>query len=342
MDQSPAPAITGSADARALKRRSLAHLLRMGHCAPTIMQTLLDESNTRDRWPVKLLAGMPGGIGNTGNECGGITAPLVLLGMRHGRALAADGVPVVVLKGQQLIQRFAQDQGTTSCRVIRSDSRVPLRCIGVIMQAPLRGIECAEAELGQASAPLRRHARARLCAHWRASGFHCAHAVLRQLDGVIPVTDELLDATTGFMGGTAMTGMTCSAMSAGIMALGLAQGEIEDSRVRVVRMIATMVVGGEAFADELNAFNKTMNLGNRFAHAFAAQYGSTQCHKITQADFCTPAGVEHYMASGGIRRCEAIADAVARQVKEILGMHVGNTGTDVQLAQQGSAAAAAR
>jgi hypothetical protein len=79
-----------------LRRRSVSNLLRMGHCAPTVMKSLLDASGSTARWPVMLTAGLPGGIGNTGGECGGITAPLVLLGLAHGRDETEDGLPVVV------------------------------------------------------------------------------------------------------------------------------------------------------------------------------------------------------------------------------------------------------
>jgi hypothetical protein len=40
----------------------------MGHCAPTVMQTVLDASASEVTWPVRLTAGLPGGIGNTGGE----------------------------------------------------------------------------------------------------------------------------------------------------------------------------------------------------------------------------------------------------------------------------------
>jgi hypothetical protein len=63
------------------------------------------------------------------------------------------------------------------------------------------------------------------------------------------------------MGGTLFTGMTCSALAAGVMARGLALGEVEHSRRRLVRLIATMALGGDAFADDVNAFNRVMNLG---------------------------------------------------------------------------------
>ena len=37
---------------RTLRRRSMSNLLRMGHCAPTVMQTLLDASGTEAEWLV--------------------------------------------------------------------------------------------------------------------------------------------------------------------------------------------------------------------------------------------------------------------------------------------------
>ena len=52
--------------------RGLDNLLRMGHCAPAVMQTVLDINNTQRGDLVRLMAGMPGGIGNTGFECGGL------------------------------------------------------------------------------------------------------------------------------------------------------------------------------------------------------------------------------------------------------------------------------
>jgi C_GCAxxG_C_C family probable redox protein len=118
------------ASAPRLRRRGLANILRMGHCAPSIMQAMLDVSETDAGWLVKLMAGLPGGIGNTGNECGGITAPLVLLGLRYGEEKTAHGLPVVVYKGHDLLRRFEVREGTTACRDILGNARVPLRCIG--------------------------------------------------------------------------------------------------------------------------------------------------------------------------------------------------------------------
>src|SRR5512141_794428 len=83
------------ASRRELRRRSLDNLLRMGHCAPTVMKAVLDTAGADAPWLVKLAAGLPGGIGNSRNECGGVTSPLVLLGLGHARDAPVGGVPVV-------------------------------------------------------------------------------------------------------------------------------------------------------------------------------------------------------------------------------------------------------
>jgi len=168
-----------------------------------------------------MTAGLPGGIGNTGFECGGITAPLIQLGLKH---------------------------------------------------------------LGDA----------------------------------IPVTRELLDGTSGFIGGTVFKGLTCSAFTAGLMAVGLKLGEIEDSYLRVIRMLATMVVGGNALADHMNKFNRLMNIGNRMSKWFAKEFGSTLCREITQCEFSSLVDVHRYIENSSVTTCKIIAGKVASQAGRII------------------------
>lgn len=322
--QSPgilAPALDSSAEtARKLRNRGLANLLRMGHCAPSIMQAMLDVSETDAQWLVKLTAGLPGGIGDTGGECGGVTAPLVLLGLRYGQEKPVQGLPVVVYKGHDFLRRFVACEGTTACREIRGDARVPVRCIGVARQAPVLCAACMDADCTAAISPAQQEAFRHLYAHWREEEFHCAHAVFQHLEDTIPVSEDLLNGSSGFMGGTVFTGMTCSAFTAGVMVLGLMLAEIENSHLRVMRMIGTMAIGGDAFNDNLNAFSKIMNLGNRLAQWFTAEFGSTQCGAITQCDFSTTAGVQRYIDGGGTARCSAIAQSVAHKVRSMIGL----------------------
>jgi len=294
------------------------NLLRMGHCAPTVMQTVLDASAAEDTWLVKLTAGLPGGIGNTRGECGGLTAPLVVIGLKYGRDEMAGGLPVAVDKGHDLLQRFQAAHGTTQCSAILGDARVPLRCIGVVREAPAMCAQCLAANGGVAVPPAAREAYRELYGHWQERGFHCADAVFAELGGTVAAPPELRDATTAFMGGTLFTGMTCSALTAGVMALGMRLGEVENSHARVLRMIGTMAAGGDAAADELNAFNPVLNLGHKLARWFKREFGSTQCRALTGCDFASATDVCAYIANDGTASCRRIAQRVAARVAELV------------------------
>lgn len=310
--------------AATLRRRSLSNLLQMGHCAPTVMQTLLDASEAEAEWLVKLTAGLPGGIGNTGAECGGITASLVMIGLRHGRDADREGLPPVIDLGHDLLRRFTTSHGTTSCRDIRGTARLPLRCIGVVREAPGLCAQTLSSDCTQMTPAPRREAYARLHAHFVERQFHCAHAVVERVPQLTPVSADLLAATSPFVGGTVFTGGTCSALTAGVMALGTALGEVERSRPRVLRMIGTMAVGGNAFADGLNKFNRTMNLGHELARWFTGRFGSTQCRTLTGCAFSTSVGVNQYVDTNGVTRCQGMAHDVAAELDRMIagsGVH---------------------
>lgn len=306
----------------ALRRRSMLNLLRMGHCAPTVMQTLLDASGTEAEWLVKLTAGLPGGIGNTGGECGGVTAPLVLIGLRHACDALRDGLPLVIDKGHDLLQRFSGCHGTTLCREIRGTDRLPLRCVGAVRYAAELCAQTLSSDCVDAIPAASRDAYRRLYAHLVEKEFHCAHAVVQQVRRINPAGQDVLDATAPFIGGTVLTGMTCSALTAGVMALGLALGEIEGSRLRVLRMIGKMAGGGNAFADDVNKFNRTMNLGHQLAKWFTGAFGSTQCRAITGCDFSTILGVTRYIDTDGVARCQLIAQQVVARVECMIDLAV--------------------
>jgi hypothetical protein len=68
----PVNSVLSSRTRRMYRRRGFSNLLKMGHCAPAVMQTFLDLRNSKEEWLVKMTAGLPGGIGNTGFECGGL------------------------------------------------------------------------------------------------------------------------------------------------------------------------------------------------------------------------------------------------------------------------------
>ncbi len=123
---------------------------------------------------------------------------------------------------------------------------------------------------------------------------------------------------SAFIGGTAFMGLTCSAYVAGVMALGLSRGEIEDSMPRVVRMLSMMTFGGNALGADVNKFNPSLMRGYRLSRWFAHEFGSTQCSAITQCDFATAQGVEQYVKDGCITGCMGIAEKVAARVERML------------------------
>ena len=140
------------------------------------------------------------------------------------------------------------------------------------------------------------------------------------ISAIPPAEDrELFDATSAFMGGTLFMGRTCSAFTAGVMAIGLRAGEIENSRLRVIRLLAIMTVGGDAFDEGINKFNRSMNRGYRLSKWFASEFGSTQCQAITGCDFSDSKGVSDYVDGDLITTCRTIACRVAEQVQMLLG-----------------------
>ena len=304
----------------AYRTRSMVNLLHMGHCAPTVMQTLLDVSSTEDEWLVKLSAGMPGGIGNTGFECGAVTSPLVQLGMRYGLREIDRGLPVIFDKGHALCQHFLACHKTLQCKEIRGNDRFPRHCIGPVLRSPELFMEALNENHKDFIPADRRASYARLYSHLVENEFHCAQAVLVQLRYSPSEDPQLFDAVSAFMGGTLFMGRTCSAFTAGVMAIGLRTGEIEDSPLRVMRLIAIMTVGGNAFDEKINKFNRSMNRGFKLSRWFTKEFGSTQCQAITNCDFSDLTGVNNYIEGDCSTTCKQIAEKVAAKVQTMISM----------------------
>lgn len=196
-----------------LRKRSVGNLLRMGHCAPSVMQTVVDASASEAKWLVKLTAGLPGGIGNTRGECGELTAPLVLIGLTHRRDEVAGGLPVAVEKGHDPLRGFEALHGTTECRAILGDARLPLRCVGVVRQSPSMCAQRLAARNGAALAPATRDACRELYAHWRMLGTMAVgrNALADELNAFNPVMNlghELAKWFEGEFGSTQCRALT--------------------------------------------------------------------------------------------------------------------------------------
>lgn len=298
--------------------QSASNLIRMGHCAPTVMQTLLDVSGEQKQWLVKLISGMPGGIGNTGYECGAATAPLVLIGLRYGLREQVQGLPVIVDRGYGLCQQFTACHKTLECKLIRGKDRFPKHCIRPVCLSPQMYV-ASIADHSQPAIPADvRASYCRIYSYFEEQNFHCARAVLENLEGATSQREELLDAVSAFMGGTLFMGMTCSAFVAGVMAVGFQSGEIENSPSKVIRLLYRMTTGGDAFDEKINKFNRTMNAGYRLSRWFAKEFGSTQCRAITGCDFSTKDGVTKYIENGCVERCKSLAQSVVIEIHKAL------------------------
>lgn len=291
--------------------RSLFTLLRMGHCAPTVMQTLLAVTGNEQEWPVRLTAGLPGGVGNSGGECGGLTSPLIFLGLRHGLEETADNLPVIFEKGHAYCRRFHAENDGVHCR----DLQNARRCAPAICHASGLLAETLAANNEPFISGEQRAAYTQLYAYLRQQDFHCAHAVLRQIQRLGPRRQDVRRAASAFLGGALFQGMTCSAFTAGVMVIGLESGEIENSYRRVIRM---MIQGMDISDEEMNKFHRTINRGYRLATDFIAEYGSIECRTITGCNFAAAAGVEKYIADDNVAACRQIANWVAEQVQEII------------------------
>ncbi len=302
----------------ALRRQAVANLIHMGHCAPTAMQTLLDVSNIRKEWLVKLSAGMPGGIGNTGHECGAMTSPLIVMGLEHGLREMDRGLPVIFDQGHAYCRQFLACHKTLLCREIRQKDRFPKHCIRPVCMSPELLRDTVANHHAVAIPAEARASYCRLYTHMAERHFHCARAVFERVPATSNYGQHLFDAVSAFMGGTLFLGLTCSALAAGVMAVGLQSAEIENSPVKVVRMLARMTFGGDAFDERINKFNRTMNTGYRISKWFASEFGSTQCRAITGCDFSTAEGVRKYINTGCVTGCEQIAGRVAERVQQTL------------------------
>lgn len=300
------------------RRRGFSNLLRMGHCAPAVMQTHPDIGNTKHEWLVRMTTGLPGGIGNTGFECGGITSPMIHLGLVHGSIAENDGVPTVIYAGHNYIERFRKCNNSLVCKEILGNRRVPLPCIKVVSLAPelYRQTDCKDNSKAISDKGI--EAFRLLYSHMYTNCFHCSHTVFKHLEGTITVPKELIDGTSAFIGGTAFKGLTCSAFTAGLMAVGIKLGELEDSYLRVIRMLATMIVGGDALADHMNKTNRLMNIGHRMSKWFRKEFGSTLCREITHCDFSSLENVSQYIEESSVNTCKIIAEKVAKQAERII------------------------
>lgn len=310
---------------RNLQLKALRNVLRTGHCAPTVMRTLLEETRgAMDERMVVLTSGLPAGIADLRAECGAVTSAIVALGLEYGGDAGDGEIPRVITVGRRHMERFRGLHGAINCREIRKSEWNLLPCIRAICSSPEilmdlldKNAEGVPSDIDSETAS----AYSGLLKAFRDGEFHCAHSVLRELDDVIEVDEKVLRACWGFLGGTLLQGLTCGALTAGVLAIGSRLGEIEDSHIRVLKMTGRMIVGADPMREDVNRFNRAINTSHRLALWFEDQFGSTKCHDILEASFSSRKGVNKYLSENGMDRCREITRSVAQGVRRALGEH---------------------
>jgi C_GCAxxG_C_C family probable redox protein len=299
-----------------LKIKTMNNLFKMGHCAPTVMHTVRQAMGEKDEYLVKLTSGLPGGIANCGAECGAITSPIMNIVLKLGYSLSNGGASKSISLGIIHLKRFKNIHGTLYCRDILKNKRNPLPCIKAVCSAPPILMEVLDEDGTNIAKPTSRVYN-KLLKSFHHQRFHCSHSVLSELDNQIIADEKLLRASWGFIGGTLMQGMTCGALTAGVLVIGSIFGGIEDSYLRVLRMVGLMVAGRDAMKNDINKFNKAINIGNNLALKFIGEFGSSNCREITKTNFSSDEEIEIYFKENRMNRCKEISSWVANWVRNI-------------------------
>jgi hypothetical protein len=279
------------------------------------MRTLLEMNDVYSKELVLCTGGLAGGIAGVDTECGGITAPLMALGLQSGNFSNITESQNLINNCQRYVNEFIKCNGSCNCKNI--SGRGITSCMNVIcnFHRPL-----SKALSNQAKLPAGiMNPHALLIKYFHDNNFHCAHNVFDGVRNNITPTEELLRASWIFIGGSAFKQLTCGALTAGVIALSSQNVRIENSYSRVFRMIWLMMHDEKrAMRDEINHFNKSIRLSETLGSWFRKQFGSTSCNKLCGIDFSDKNCAERYISSDCIKRCRTIAERVAHKVGEMI------------------------
>lgn len=312
--------------------------LRMGHCAPTVMQTLLDKLERPADAMVRAVGGLPG-IGGPG-ECGGVVSPLMVLSLLDPPRSGTADLPPSISLGQEYLRRFRKLHGSVLCKEVGKDC---MRCCyrAMVLSPPLfDDIVAHKEEAGRHVDERTKAAHMHFLSALGRTKFHCAHRVLDQLADAVTVTEEMRAAAAIFVGGMALTGSTCGALAAGAMAMSAKVSGIERSLFRTLKMLVIMTFSvPRALRDPMNAFNPAIRTTTKLARWFGDEFGSTRCADLTGAKLSSPESVVGFCAGNGLEACRERADRVVAKVREMLAEEA--TGRPVRRQDAGSGGAQA-
>ena len=292
------------------------NLLRMGHCAPSVMQTLLGISDLDNDNLILASGGMAGGIAGPETECGALTAPLMFLSFTNNNIQGTPEKIEVIEKSQSYFNDFTQLNGSPLCGRIRysGGQSACRKAVCRFHRTYTRAVEDPTS-----LSPDTKKSYSLLLEAFNDNKFHCAHNVLDNLPPNFVVSRELYDSSWIFIGGIAMLNRPCGALAAGVMALSSVTPEIENSYSRVARMNRMLKKNDpQALDEEINEFNRAINLSEELGSWFRNEFGSFSCRDIWGYDFTRYGDAENFINGHCMEICSKnIAGKVARKVSSM-------------------------
>ncbi len=293
------------------KLNTINNVRRMGHCAPSVMQTLLDINNVQNNNLVLYAGAMAGGIAGSGTECGALTAPLMFMGFQNNNFTEVSEKLNLASKAQSYVNEFTAFNGSCICSKIRQGGMPACMKAVHSFYKPFSKALSSPAVLSDEAT----ESYSLLLKAFGENNFHCAHNVLKVLNSNFLITNELLYSSQIFIGGIALLNRTCDALTAGVMALSSLTARIENSYSRVAKMNRLLRnKSNEAMNEDINNFNRSINLAEELGIWFRNEFGSVNCYDIWRLDFSKTRDAESYVSGQCMIQCRYIANRVAQKV----------------------------
>jgi len=287
----------------------------MGHCAPSVMQTLLEINGIDNTEMVLYTGAMAGGIAGPDTECGCLTAPLMFAGFQKNGFNSIAEELNLLYKSQLYVNEFIACNNSGICSKIRQGGMSSCTKAVCTFHKPFsKAMSSTGCLSGEAT-----ESYTGLLKAFEDHKFHCAHNVLHNLSSKFSITKELFGSSWIFIGGIAMLNRTCGALAAGVTALSAKTAKMEDSYSRVSKMNRLLrSKSNEAMNEDINNFNRSILLSEELGSWFRKEFGSTSCRDIWGYDFSKTKDSEEFISGRCMDHCAKMAYKVAQQVNTMI------------------------
>jgi len=149
---------------------------------------------------------------------------------------------------------------------------------------------------------------------------HCAPAIMQPLLEQNDIRNEnMVLYSAGLAGGIAGSGTECGALTAGVIALSSMTAKTENSFSRVIKMNKLLRdEDNRAMDEEMNNFNRSINLSDELGLWFRNEFGFTFCYDIWRCDFSRTRDAESFIAGQCMKQCSGIGEKVTRKVNSMV------------------------